>query len=236
MGLKLRYPIKVQGSSTELNTESAPVAQMVQYTFPARDNLPKLGLPEVKVTWYDGGLLPVRPEELGAGEVMGRDWNGGVLFIGSKGKLMCGCYGMHPWIMGRETAPAPQVLRRIPNAMDGGHELDWIRACKESPENRLETSSNFQYSGPMNEMVVMGVLAVRLQDLKRELLWDGENMKFLNIDEKDEIRVITTNKFTVIDGDPKFDTKTATLNAKQAAESYVKHNYREGWTLPEMPS
>ena len=50
-----------------------------------------------------------------------------------------------------------------------------------SPENRTEASSNFQFSGPFNEMVVMGVLAVRLsglQGLHRELQWDGENMRF----------------------------------------------------------
>ncbi len=234
MGLKLKSPSRVQGSSTVVNTECAPNAQMVQYTFPARDNMPKMGMPEVKVTWYDGGLLPPRPAELPAGELMGHDWGGGVLFVGTKGKLMCGCYGMNPWIMGRDAAPAPQILRRIPNAMNGGHEQDWIRACKESPENRVEASSNFQYSGPLNEMVVMGVLAVRLQDLKRELQWDGENMKFTNIGDNDQIRVVTSNKFAVVDGDPKFDTQTATLNAKQAAESYIKHNYKAGWTLPNV--
>ncbi len=55
--------------------------------------------------------------------------------------------------------------------------MDWVRACKESPESRIEASSHFGYSGPMNEMVVMGVVAVRLQDLKRELLWGGRGGK-----------------------------------------------------------
>ena len=41
--------------------------------------------------------------------------------------------------------------------------------------------SNFDMAGPFNEMVVMGVLAVRLQSLDRELQWDGPNMKFTNI-------------------------------------------------------
>ena len=77
----------------------------------------------------------------------------------------------------------------------------------------------------------MGVVAVRLQDLKRELKWNGEKMKFTNISETDEIRVVTSDKFEVIEGHPHFDTQTTTINAKQAAEEYIKHTYREGWTL-----
>ena len=77
--------------------------------------------------------------------------------------------------------PQP-VIRRIPGGngdiwSTDAHEQDWIRACKESPENRVETSSNFQISGPFTEMVDMGVLAVRLSGptgLHRELKWDGE--------------------------------------------------------------
>ncbi len=44
--------------------------------------------------------------------------------------------------------------------------MDWVRACKESPENRTPCTSDFAEAGPFNEMVVMGVLAVRLQDLE----------------------------------------------------------------------
>jgi hypothetical protein len=235
MALRLKYPSKVQGSSTQLNTECAPRAQMVQYTFPAREKYMKVNMPEVKVTWYDGGLMPPRPAELEDGKIMG-DWSGGCLFVGTKGKMMCGCYGANPYIIGRDAAPAPQVLRRVPKGADGGHEADWVRACKESPENRVQTSSNFEYSGPLNEMVVMGVLGVRLQDLKRELKWDGANMKFTNIGDNDEIRVVTSDKFEVHNGHPTFDTKTATINAKTAAEGYIKHVYREGWSLPDMPA
>ena len=234
--LKLQYPDAVQASSTQINTESAPVAEMVQYAFPARDDLPKVAMPEVKVTWWDGGLLPPRPEELPEGEIMGRDSNGGCLFVGDKGKLMCGCYARDPFLLplSYDTSykrPEP-VLRRI----ETSHEMDWVRACKESPENRVLPSSNFDYSGPLNEMVVMGVVAVRLQDLKRELKWDGENMRFLNIADTDEIRVVTSDKFQVINGHPHFDTKHTAINAKQAAEEYIRHTYREGWTLPDMPT
>jgi hypothetical protein len=108
--------------------------------------------------------------------------------------------------------------------------MDWVRACKEAKESRTEASSNFEYSAPLNEAVVMGNLAVRLQDLKRVLKWDGENMRVTNIDEKDEIRVVTTDEFEVVDGDPRFNTEYATINAKNAAEQYVRRTYREGWS------
>jgi hypothetical protein len=80
-------------------------------------------------------------------------------------------------------------------------------------------------------MVVMGVVAVRLQDLKRELEWDGENMRFTNIGDSDEIKVVKSDKFQIIDGHPHFDTKHDTINAKQAAEEYIKHTYRAGWSF-----
>lgn len=243
--LNLQYPTKIQGSSTQVNTESPPHAEIVHYTFPARKNLPDLAMPEVEVSWYDGGLLPPRPEELPEGEMLGRDGNGGCLFLGSEGKLMCGCYGRNPILLPYDKMDTfkepPKKLRRPEKESglewsNGAHEQDWIRACKESPENRVQPSSNFDYAGPLNEMVVMGVVAVRLQDLKRELMWDGKKMKFTNISDTDEIRVVTFDKFEVIDGDPKFETKRKTINAKEAAEEYIKHMYREGWSLPEMPS
>jgi len=231
MGLKLGHPVSVQASSTQFNTESAPQAQVVHYRFPARENLPKFALPAVHATWYDGGMMPERIEELKDGEMMG-DWSGGVIFEGEKGKIMCGCYGANPrlWIKGKEATKeykAPKVLRRI----ETSHEMDWIRACKESPDSRVEASSNFSYSGPLNEMVVMGNLAVRLQDLKRELQWDGEAMKITNLTDSDEVKIVSSDTFTIHNGHPTFDTKHATINAKQFAEEMIKHNYREGWSL-----
>ncbi len=107
--------------------------------------------------------------------------------------------------------------------------MDWIRACKENKNSRVEATSNFSYSGPLNEVVVMGNLAIRLQDLKRRLDWDAENMRITNILDSDEISVVTTDKFDIIDGDPKWNTKYAKINAKQAASEYVKRAYRNGW-------
>ena len=78
---------------------------------------------------------------------------------------------------------------------DGPHEQDWIRACKESPESRTEGTSNFAYSGPFNEMVMLGVLAVRLQGLNKALEWDGENMRFTNISATEELKIMISRRF-----------------------------------------
>ena len=79
----------------------------------------------------------------------------------------------------------------------------------------------------------MGVLAVRLQSLNRELQWDGENMEFTNISDRDELKVVSSDEFKVIEGHPHFNTKHVTMNAKETVKEYIKHNYREGWTLPK---
>jgi predicted dehydrogenase len=226
--LLLEYPTLVEGSSTQFNTESAPLAETAHFTYPERPDVPdhiKIKMPEVKITWLDGGLLPERPAELPDGFDMNMR-GGGVLFEGSKGKLMAGCYGSDPFILGKDKPNVPQTLPRV---KDGDHRRDWIRACKEDKKSRVNPSSSFDFSGPFNEMVVMGVVAVRLQDLKRTLKWDGKNMKFLNISDTDKMRVVTSDSFEVKDGHPRFNTQHETMNAKAAAEEYIKRTYLNGW-------
>ncbi|MDR2276080.1 MAG: Gfo/Idh/MocA family oxidoreductase [Sphingobacterium sp.] len=241
--LGLKYPTKVNGSSTLSNLYSPPHAEMVKYTFPARAKMGKVNMPEVNVYWYDGGLRPERPSELKDGVMMG-DENGGIIFVGKKGKIMTGCYGMNPTLLPMENMahfqkPKPWIPR-IPGGngdiwSTNAHEQDWIRAAKESKSNRKEASSNFSFSGPFNEMVVMGVLAVRLQGLNRDLLWDGENMQFTNINANDELRIVSVDEFEVVDGDPRFIRDYVKLNAKESAEEWIQHTYRNGFTLPPMP-
>jgi hypothetical protein len=105
------------------------------------------------------------------------DLDGGILLIGDEGAIIAGCYGESPRIvpesrMRRYRRP-PRTLERIPDGPDG-HEQDWIRAIK----GGKPASSNFDYSGPLSETVLMGNLAVRFPD--RELLWNGEAMEVTN--------------------------------------------------------
>ena len=113
--------------------------------------------------------------------------------------------------------------------MEGGHEQDWIRACKEDKEYRLEASSNFDYAGPLNEMVLLGVLAVRLQNLRRKLHWDSVNMRFTNIGRFEEMKVLTKDNFEIVNGDPRFNKDYKTISALESANEWIRHNYRQGW-------
>jgi hypothetical protein len=84
--------------------------------------------------------------------------------------------------------------------------------------------------------VVMGVLAVRLQGLNQELHWDGENMRFTNIAENATIRTMIKDGFSIKDGHPTFNkTFTDPVNAIAFANDLIKHEYRTGWKLPDMP-
>lgn len=179
--LKLKYPTCVEGCiSTYWNdlwkpcppkNENYPRSTIVRFKFPARE-----GMPEVELTWWDGGMMPPRPEELEPGRRMG-DSDGGVLFIGDKCQLMCGCYGRSPRLIPdarmREYKRPEASIARIPNG-EKGHEQDWLAACK----GVKPASSNFDFSGPLSEMVLMGNLAVRYPD--RKLLWNGEKMEVTN--------------------------------------------------------
>lgn len=239
-GLKLGYPTKAQGSSTLLLNDCAPTAQSVKLTFPEREKVGKVKMPEVEVNWYDGGIKPMLPKEWPAGKNPNKS-GGGTFFYGTKGILHTGCYGVQPEIIGGETPKVAKTERRVEEELGkawskGAHEMDWVRACKESPENRKPTTSDFAEAGPFNEMVVMGVMAVRLQALNKTLEWDGEKMEFTNIGDDEMIKTVIKDGFKIHDGHPTFNkTWTDPVPAKEFAAELVNHKYRKGWKLPDMP-
>lgn len=179
--LDLKYPESVEGSIStywpdlwkrlEPRNENFPRSTIVRYRFPARGELPP-----VRLSWWDGGMMPARPPELEPDDQMG-DSDGGLMFHGDRGLLICGCFGRSPRVFPEEKMRSlpqkPQTIELIPGGMDG-HEKDWIRACK----GGKAASSNFDYAGPLSEMVLMGNLAVRFPN--QQLLWDGEHMQVTN--------------------------------------------------------
>ena len=230
--LDLRYPSKIQGTSTPLMAESCPSAEQIKYTFPARDNRPKVAMPEVELTWCDGGLHPYRPEFAQIGKDL-NNGGGGVIFYGTKDTLVCGSYGRDPYLISGRVPNAPKVCRRVTT----NHQRDWVRACMESPETRTKTTSDFSEAGPFNEMIAMGVVAIRLQGLNQVLEWDGENMKFTNIPEKATVRAMIKDGFSIHDGHPTFNKQyTEPVNAREFAAELIKPKYREGYVLPDMPA
>lgn len=200
--LPILYPNEVEcslpnqftGAWTEAGyIDSCPPASIIHLNYPRTD-----GKGEIKVTWMDGGLLPQRPAELLPDEEMG-NWDGGVIFEGTKGKMMCDCYGANPRLLPtsrmKEAKLPKQTLKRVPE----GHYVQWVNACMAGYGN-AETSSPFEYAGPFTESILMGNLAIRSWMIKnpkltgwgdkylgrKKLLWDAQNMKITNFDEANQ--------------------------------------------------
>ena len=150
------------------NKDSYPTASVVHYTFPARSE----EYPEVKLHWYDGGILPERPEEL---EPDRRLPQSGTIFVGDKGKLMCRTYSEGPRLIPESRMQEYQRPAKSIPRIEGSHEQNWIDACKGGEP----ACSNFEYSGPLTEVVLLGNLAIRSDGL---LKWDGHNMRVTNND------------------------------------------------------
>lgn len=167
--LKLGQPTSIFASSTALFEETYPLASIIHYDFPSRENRTA-----VKVTWYDGGLKPERPMELEPGREFG-EWNGGILWIGDKGKILSDATGQSPRLLPESRMKAfkrpPKVLPR-----SIGHYEEWIAACK----GGAAAGADFSYGGPLTELVLLGNIAVRL---KKRLYWDGPAQKFINDDD-----------------------------------------------------
>ncbi len=175
--LKLGHPVSVQATTTHwekgVSEETYPRASIVRYQFPARN-----GMPPLKLTWYDGRIKPPIPELFDPQQRL--DGNG-ALYIGEKGTILHGSHGagnlrLLPKALRDEYRQPPKTLPRVKEC-SGAHEQDWIRACKDGHP----ASSNFEYGGPLTEMVLLGVLAMRVKD--RKLDWDGAAMRFTNDEE-----------------------------------------------------
>lgn len=249
--LQLAYPNRVQGQSTTLKKDACPHAQIVKMTFPARPNLPGMAMPEVEVTWYDGGFHAMIPEVLPEG----KKWDGeGCALYGTKDTLILGSHGTNPYLLSGRTPGSPQVLRVVP---DNNHYLDWVSACK-NPDLRNKTASHFGEAGPFNEIVLMGVLAVRLQKLGRILDWDGPNIQFTDIPDNEKVstwsEMFDIGKMMAaanaaaknagggkgapparMPGMPGFEDPSS-RNVKEFITSLIKHDYLNGFKLPDMPA
>jgi predicted dehydrogenase len=171
--LKLGPPESVNASSTPVFKETVPVASMVHYSFPARGDMPA-----VKLHWYDGGLLPARPDELEPDRPL--DPEDGIIFVGDKGKILVRGWGgesprLIPESRNQEFTPPPKTLPR-----SIGHHEEWIQACKTGSP----TESNFGFAGPLTEAVLLGSVAIRTGG--EVLQWDSANMKIPNAPEAEQ--------------------------------------------------
>ena len=165
--LKLGAPTSVSASSTPVFSETVPLASTVHFEFPARE-----GMPPVRLHWYDGGIMPPRPDELAEGEELKR-WDG-CIFVGDKGKILVDGWGgesprLIPQSRDKEYQRPPKVLAR-----SAGHHKEWLLACR----NGSATRSNFDFAGPLTEAVLLGMVCVRNGGDKLD--WDSANLKITN--------------------------------------------------------
>ena len=164
--LKLTAPTSIDATTCGNTPEVHPLSAIVTYHFPARGDLSP-----VKLTWYEG-TRPPRPADLEDGRRLPAE--GGVVFKGTKGSIMCGVYGNSPRIIPEAKMQAAERPEKTIPRVQGSHEQDWIRACKSGEP----AGADFSYSGPLAEACCLGNIAQRV-DTRVE--WDAENMKVTNL-------------------------------------------------------
>jgi len=149
--------------------ETFPAGNVIRFSFPARGNRAALTL-----TWYDGPAKPPKPAELDADEKLP---DIGALVIGDRAKIMYGSHGARDLQILPDPGQAKfkRKVQRYPRSP--GHPQDWIAACKA----RKPAASDFSYGGPLSEVALLGVIAMRFRG--RKLEWDGAAGRFTNCPE-----------------------------------------------------
>jgi predicted dehydrogenase len=170
--LKLGAPTSVEVvKSSPTVAEMAPESSIVRYQFPARGEMPACSL-----TWYDSGQKPEHPAEMEAKEL---DSNGS-MFIGDKGKIVCGTYGENPRLLPESLMKDfVKPAKTLPRVRNNNPHDDWVQACK----GGTPACSNFDVAGPFTETVLLGNLALRLG---KKIEWDSAKMRATNCADADQ--------------------------------------------------
>jgi predicted dehydrogenase len=174
--LDLDYPSRVEATSTPWggpgdDPVSYPLATTVHYTFPRRGLMPPVDL-----HWYDGGLMPQRPELLPDDVVLDR--MGGVIFVGERGLLMHETYGSNPRLFPQELEEEAASVAQTYERIEGSHEMNWIDACR----GEATATSPFSYAAPLTEVMLLGLVALRAgQGVPID--YDAASMRVTNVPE-----------------------------------------------------
>ena len=183
--LKLGSPTRVESECGPQSPWSPPKWSKVIYDFPANDERGP-----IKLVWYDGGKMPERPKDLEADRKLPGDI-GGQLWYGTEGTFMvsdvyCKSARIIPqtaWIeFAKNKMPAKTEKSTI------GHYNEWIQAAK----GGVPAGANFNYAGPLTEMVLLGNLSVRLG---KAIEWDSENLHCTNVPEANDLVRKTYRKY-----------------------------------------
>jgi predicted dehydrogenase len=182
--LGLTYPTSVEATFTPWGVDiknkpvSYPMGSHVVYRFPARG-----AQPPVKLTWFDGGLMPERPEVLPDNVQL--DPGGGAIFYGEKGILVHGTYAanpkLYPQSLMEAAAKVPKTYFRVEKSGEGPmtqakHRMNWINAIK----GKEQATCPFEYATRLTETMLLGVVAMKAGQSKK-LLYDGEKGQVTNL-------------------------------------------------------
>ncbi len=174
--LNLGYPETIEATSTPWggtsdDPVSYPMATKVHYEFPRRGLMPPVSL-----HWYDGGLMPQRPELLSVDVEL--EPEGGVIFVGERGLLMHETYGRNPRLFPETLHEEAEAVPWRYDRIEDSHEMNWANACKEG----REASCPFSYAAPLTEVMLLGLVALRAGQGVR-LDYDAEAMRVTNSEE-----------------------------------------------------
>jgi hypothetical protein len=166
--LNLTPPLAVEASSSERFEDTYPKASMVHLDFPANGNRPGL-----RLSWYDGGLMPPRPAGIGEdSQRLFRRRGEGVMYVGEKGILLGGFNGDNPRVY-------PESKKYPPQPRQQGEMRDtavdqWIAACK----GGASSPSDFEAQRAPTEAFLLGCLSQRLPN--ERFTWDTAKMQVTN--------------------------------------------------------
>lgn len=151
---------------------------------------------EVKLHWMDGGIQPERPEELMPDELFG-DGRNGMLFTGTKGKILANVYADKPRLLPvarNRDIKVKEKYERVPGQANG-HYAQWVEGAIAGYGNK-KLSSPFETAGPLTEATLIANLAIRGFNIRSQnaagkfeypgrymkYLWDHEQMRVTNFD------------------------------------------------------
>lgn len=156
--LELTHPTAIEAEGPPVHPETGPEGLIARYSFPARGSKPP-----VKLTWYDGNLIPKMLEKTPVP-------SDGVFFVGSKGMMFADYtrYRLYPTDTYADFKEPPKTIAR-----SIGHHKEWLKACRDGSP----TTCNFQYSGGLTESVLLGTVAYRVG---KKVEWDAVNLKSTN--------------------------------------------------------
>lgn len=171
--LDLGAPATIQAQVKDYNPKTQgdafPKGEIITYEFPAKG---KRG--PITMYWYSGGEKIPRPKEL---EPERKHYETGAVVIGDKGVITYGSHGAGGVRIIPETKMKQYKLpeKTIPRAKE--HHQDWLSAIRTGGK----AGSDFSYGGPLTELAMLGVIAIKLPG--RKLQWDAQAMSFPNCPE-----------------------------------------------------